>query len=275
MKRSISPLILCSISLMHAEPSALSSQFLNLLVPSESVDQLDQTVANIPKQKHEQPKPESLEKNDQGIDPFLQLLVIAKNSNQKKLHRSDLESFNFKYINELEYENDDTRFPKFDEKKLNKTEKENAKKYGKRISKGYEAPWYLRYINEQIGHGAFADADIAEGEMIGEYTGIIRDGKKMNGFDMSYGWSLWSPEHYRDQKEYFHVDARKAGNFTRFINHSFYPNVKGITVYSGGEWHMVYIACRAVKKDEQLLVDYGPGYWLSKSCRPVELALED
>lgn len=109
--------------------------------------------------------------------------------------------------------------------------------------------------------------------MIGEYTGIVIEIHKSPELDKSYAWTVSSPEYCRDQGKFFYVDAKKAGNFVRFINHSEYPNVKALTVYCQNQWHMIYIAARPIKKDEQLLVDYGAGYWHSKACKPVMLAL--
>ena len=269
MKRSISLIFLCSIFQLCAESTSFSSQFLKLLAPSEPVE----TPREKPiKKQKEKPaiKQEVIEAD--GLSPLLQLLV-NKQETQKKLYKEDLESFNFEYVNCLKFHTDCEGFPKYKEKKLNKKEKANSKKYGELIAQGHEAPWYLKFINKQVGHGAFADADIEEDALVGEYTGIIIEVTKAKELDMSYAWTLISPEHYRDQAKAFFVDAKKAGNFTRFINHSTYANVKPLTVYSDGQWHMIYVAARDIKKDEQLLVDYGAGYWTIKSCKPVEMGL--
>ena len=274
MKRNLSLLFLCSIFPAYAESNSFSSQFLKLLVPSDSVGEKSpkKQSSSPSKSKPEKKEPE-VKVEDKNLDRLLQLLVIERKSNQKKLYRDDLETFNFEYIDHLEFDQECAGFPKIDEKKLTKVEKELAKRYAKLIAQGHEAPWYLKCINEQVGHGIFADADIEEDQMIGEYTGIIIETSRAQELDMSYAWTILSPEHYRDRGQSFFVNAKKAGNFVRFINHSSYPNIKPLTVYSDGAWHMIYIAARPIKKDEQILVNYGPGYWISKSCKPVELSL--
>jgi SET domain-containing protein len=272
MKRILFFLILASFAL-QAEKANFSSQFLKLLEPEQTVNPIAEKKSEKSPSKTKQTSNKTpIKIDDQNIDPFLQLLTIHENVHPK-LYKEDLENFNFKYINHLEYADGFEGFPVLEEKKLPKADKQNAKNYGKLIAQGYEAPWYLQYIDEQIGHGAFADDDIEEGQMIGEYTGIVTERYQLRDFDSSYGWSLIAPEYQRDSQRFLFVDARRAGNFTRFINHSNYPNIKAITIYSHDEWHMVYIAARLIKKGEQLLVDYGIGYWAHKTCKPIEMGL--
>jgi len=278
MKHTQLVCILFSVSsFLCAENNGISSQFLKLLVSSEPV------VEKVPDKAPIKPAIElaataqvkkSLATSEKGLDRFFTLLTLNGRSNQKKLHRADLESFNFQYITDLKYDPICGGFPDFDESQLTKEEKRNTKKYGKLIAQEYEAPWYMLYINEQIGYGVYADDDIEEGHLIGEYTGTVIETYKAKALDMSYAWTMVPPANYSNRGDMFFIDAKKAGNFVRFINHSYYPNVKPLPVYSQGEWHMIYIAQRAIKKDEQLLVDYGAGYWTTKAFVPVELALQ-
>lgn len=273
MKRSLL-LVLIASSQIHADQSAFSSQFLNVLVPTDFAS----VASTREKQVQAQPNSEKVKKESeiknshQKNDHFFELLSFNENP-QTKLYRKDLDGFNFKYISQQEYEDICDGFPPFDEKKLTKLEKDNTKRYEKLITKGYEAPWYLRYINEQIGHGAFADEDIEQWQMVGEYTGIVIEKFKSQDIDSSYSWTLLAPEFYRNETQIFYVNAKKAGNFTRFINHSSYPNVIPLFVYSSDAWHLIYIAVRPIKKDEQLLVDYGQGYWSLRTGGPIEMGL--
>lgn len=273
MKHNLFFLCLLSVSFSVSADKNNHSQFLALLAPSEPV--VEKTPEKIQsKQPIESSKMQlKEEKKAVATNPFFELLRVNKTQAHKKLYKSDLDSFHFKYTNQLEYAHECQGFPSFDEKNLTDAERKDAKKYGKRIAKGYEAPWYLRCIDDQIGHGAFADADIEEGQMIGEYTGIVIETSKAKKLDMSYAWTLVPPAQHTNRAETFFVDAKLAGNFVRFINHSSYPNVKPCIVYSGGAWHMIYVAAKPIKKDEQLLVDYGAGYWNVKTCKPVELSL--
>ena len=72
--------------------------------------------------------------------------------------------------------------------------------------------------NTGKGDGLFATKDIAPGEVIIEYTGVVccLDDDKGQGFpDSKYVIQL-------DGK--YHIDATTFGNISRFINHSCDPN---------------------------------------------------
>jgi SET domain-containing protein len=102
------------------------------------------------------------------------------------------------------------------------------------------------------GKGVFAVLDLAEGEIILEYTGQI------------IGWAEAQARHPHDPDQpnhtfYFHVnenhviDALHGGNSSRWINHSCAPNCEAEEV--GGR---IFIkALRNIAAGEELNYDYG------------------
>ncbi|OGH98720.1 MAG: hypothetical protein A2X42_02225 [Candidatus Margulisbacteria bacterium GWF2_38_17] len=129
------------------------------------------------------------------------------------------------------------------------------RKYYYFIDKGITANVYISYINERIGYGLFADEDIKKNSWIGEYSGRLHlaNGKRE---ESEYGWL------YPTMKNnIFTIEASKYGNYTRYVNHSFKPNVVARSIYFKDYWHFGYVAIKAISKNEQLLVNYGDFYW--------------
>ncbi|CAN7605256.1 hypothetical protein C8C95_1792 [Acidovorax sp. 99] len=102
------------------------------------------------------------------------------------------------------------------------------------------------------GKGVFAVQDIAEGEVLVEYTGEV------------IGWQEAQDRHPHDPLQpnhtfYFHVDedhvidAKFGGNSSRWINHSCNPNC-----YADERDGRIFItALRNIKAGEELNYDYG------------------
>ena len=63
---------------------------------------------------------------------------------------------------------------------------------------------------------------------------------------------------------------KKKGNFTRFLNHSFKPNVSSRGMVIDNLYHVIFFANKKIEKDEQLTYDYGPTYWNTRPY-PQEL----
>ncbi len=47
------------------------------------------------------------------------------------------------------------------------------------------------------------------------------------------------------------------GNRAKFINHCKRANIRARTVFSGGNWHILFYALRDISTGEELLFDYG------------------
>lgn len=131
---------------------------------------------------------------------------------------------------------------------------------------------------EKMGWGLFADQDILEGQFIGNYSGelcLFDSMKDMNVID-SYFFSVY-PDinnfikgNKNNSVKSLHIDARKYGNCTRFINHSCAPNLDAFHTmifidYDDLENSNIpvisFFACKKIKKGEQFFVDYSESYW--------------
>lgn len=150
-----------------------------------------------------------------------------------------------------------------------------TKKYGPYIEKNYEADMYVKWVNKKVEYGAFAQQDIKKGDMVTEYTGIVQEDVPFDE-DNLYLWDYPTifyhtlPNRKRRKKINFCINAEKAGNFARFINHSLrkYQNVAIQIVAYGNFWHVLYIAKRDISKGEQLLTYYGLEYWKDRKIVP-------
>jgi SET domain-containing protein len=184
----------------------------------------------------------------------LLVLIIAANASiitqastdpslkTRKLYASDFKDLGAKYINCLT----------------------DAK--GKPITKPRftQAPLYIKFVNETVGFGVFAEQDIDKGVIVGEYTGhaiSVSHLEKINLKDDSYAIGpLYG----------IVVDAKKVGNITRFINHSAKPNLVTVGLYKCNYPCVVLISSEPIKKDQQLFFDYGEKYWNGREIQPVE-----
>ncbi len=189
----------------------------------------------------------------------------------KRIYKSDFSCLGVEYLDHIEYYQTSKKFPVVQEIDLGVGERKNFQVYRACVEQRKEIPWYIEFVSDAVGYGAFADDDIKMGEYIGEYTGLILDEeslKTLEAFDKRYAWTIYPPQ-WAGITQRFSVDAKKFCNFTRFINHSYKPNVVAVTLYCADGWHMTYIALKPIKKGEQLLVDYGKGYWYDR--QPVDL----
>jgi len=116
---------------------------------------------------------------------------------------------------------------------------------------------HIRYINDIIGFGLFANAVIKPGTFLGEYSGILKKRKKKllknNFYCMRYAF-------YENDFRYV-IDASLSGNHTRFMNHSNNPNVTIKSAVVKNILRIIFIAIKPIKKDEQLVCHYGDAYW--------------
>jgi hypothetical protein len=141
---------------------------------------------------------------------------------------------------------------------------------GDKVRRGFTADVYLAKVNDQIGHGLFANQPIYVGDIIGEYTGVVEPSK---GNDEA----AKNPYLYRyltggdGKQERYEINAREKGNYTRFINHSEYPNAQSIEVFVDGAWHALLVATKPLQPGNQILFDYGEGYWGPGRARPQQL----
>jgi hypothetical protein len=133
-----------------------------------------------------------------------------------------------------------------------------GKKYRQQIEAPYVFPSAIRYINEQVGHGLFAEEDLPPGHFVGEYTGIVRENNQryfapLNNYCYEYPVA-------DSIGRSFVIDATQ-GNVTRFINHSSQPNLKPVYAFLDGFYHLIFLSLRKIQKGEQFSYDYGANYW--------------
>ena len=147
------------------------------------------------------------------------------------------------------------------------------KKYGVLIARGYIPPLSIQYINDKIGYGVFAEADIELGQMVGEYTGRIINVSDLKS--AKYAWVYLMAHDQYGKPVVASLDAATAGNEMRFVNHDYNPNAAMQFVPQGGVWHAVYIANRPIKKGEQVLTDYGKKYWSGDRGEPHQFVKAD
>lgn len=119
----------------------------------------------------------------------------------------------------------------------------------------------IRWIDDQLEYGVFAEADISAGTYIGEFTGHVRQLSRQrpshNSYCFHYPTRLWSWNYYA-------IDAQTMGNQTRFINHSDRPNLSPLCLCERRLLHIVFIAKVAIRKGDQLTYDYGQDYWKTR-----------
>lgn len=119
----------------------------------------------------------------------------------------------------------------------------------------------IRYVSKTVGYGVFAKEDIAPYATLHHYAGILTGDDKLNEEDDStFAFS--------ELKKYS-IDAMRAGNWTRFMNHADENDVKNNVVpweyYHKEGPRIVFTAgAHGIKKGSQLLYSYGEDYWEAK-----------
>ncbi|KIK65661.1 hypothetical protein GYMLUDRAFT_82836 [Collybiopsis luxurians FD-317 M1] len=145
--------------------------------------------------------------------------------------------------------------------------------------------------NSGRGWGArCSDRDIKRGTVLGCYTGeIIHRSKaaRLLGDQKTYVFDLDSRDHELVEEEedlddsvrMYSINARKCGNWTRFLNHSCFPNVAVYTAV----WdtipeqnipQLVFFALEDIPQGTELTVDYHAGVELPENGKPI-LALNE
>lgn len=183
--------------------------------------------------------------------------VLLKGEAQPRLLTiSELEgALGFTYLHELQFET-----PELEEKirrgcrtqKIAHLIPDHEIERGERFANFQKPPAIsIRYIDETVGYGLFAEETLPMGTIIGEYTGTIK--LKSEG-SYIFGYGLFNAtEHY--------VLDGSSGNYTRFVNHSNRPNLLVYDAFYNGIHHTVFETARPIAFGEQLLINYGPRYW--------------
>jgi len=130
--------------------------------------------------------------------------------------------------------------------------------YARELSSGYTEDLDIIWISEEMGYGVFAKKDLKPYTYIGEYTGIVYKRRFRRAQNSYYCFDYAFQEEKRSP---YSIDAYRAGNITRYINHSDTPNVESVSVFHEGLLHIILRTIHPVAQGAQLVYDYGEEYW--------------
>lgn len=137
--------------------------------------------------------------------------------------------------------------------------------YAEQIRSNSVADVSIRWIDERLGYGLFADRKIEAGECIGEYAGIVRRRsllfRNFNEYCFSYPTSDLSFRKYI-------IDAQDNGNELRYANHGEEPNCEATCVLLDGILHILIRAIRDIPANAQITYDYSQDYWARRTSVP-------
>lgn len=134
-----------------------------------------------------------------------------------------------------------------------------AVSFQNQLLEGFIPDVSIQWIDDTLGYGLFACRDFSKGSYMGEFTGKVRPVNsstlERNAYCFHYPTKFFS-------WNYTVIDALNFGNETRFINHSDSPNLQPISLCEKNNLvHIVFIAKKEIKKEEQLTFDYGKDFW--------------
>lgn len=133
-----------------------------------------------------------------------------------------------------------------------------GKKYRHHIESGFHTQVSIEWIHPKVGYGVFARERIKKCSYVGEYTGMVRENERIYFAplnDYCYKYPVI------DRLGRFFVIDATQGNFTRYINHSYQPNLEPLYAFIDGFYHLIFRTLRQIAPGEQLLYNYGQGYW--------------
>lgn len=149
---------------------------------------------------------------------------------------------------------------------------EEAVKLGKQFIEKIKAAYIpdvsIRWVDENVGYGLFAEEIIESGSYVGEYTGQVRENDIRRYLEPLNNYCYEYPV-LDSVGRSFVIDAIQ-GNLTRFINHSFTPNLRPVHVYYDGFYHLIFLAVQKIESGTQLLFNYGQNYWYLRG-KPSEM----
>jgi hypothetical protein len=202
------------------------------------------------------------------------MFLVDSEGKRTDFNRHRLESFfHFEWLSHLQFSSEAIAASvllrsaiALKRKELSRREQWLGARFEKEILSGLTPAVYLKWIDATVGYGLFALRDIPSGTYIGEYTGAVRKRRghadRTNDYTFEYTIGDWRRNPYI-------IDAKSQGNHTRFINHDREaPNLETLSVFAGRVSHIVFMARREIKADEQLAYDYGDIFWKK---RPEEV----
>lgn len=123
----------------------------------------------------------------------------------------------------------------------------------------------IDFISKEKGHGLFTNTFIKKWSYVGQYAGLVRRRRfilpRLNDYCFMYPREWFS-------FKLFTIDSEKHGNYTRFINHSDYPNLESIGVFKEGAMHVIFRAIEDILPGSELTYHYGDVYWKKREKLP-------
>jgi hypothetical protein len=143
----------------------------------------------------------------------------------------------------------------------------------KNIQRGEIADVDVKHVSAEVGAGVFARSPIAKGAFLGEYAGELRFLMPSQMFAFAEGnpYAFELSGELPWKRGMAMVDSRERGNFTRFLNHSYRPNLDVQQVLTKDGYHTIFLALRDIEPGEQLMFNYGRHYWKGRG-RPEAIA---
>jgi SET domain-containing protein len=136
--------------------------------------------------------------------------------------------------------------------------------HSKKLGSHYIADVSIRWIDETIGYGLFAEKDIGAWEYIGEYTGLVR---KLNWiFGNINEYCFGYPTSRFSYKKHV-IDALNKGNEIRYVNHSESPNSESMGVLYDDILHIIVRAIKDIPANAEIVYDYTGSYRMFKRMR--------
>jgi hypothetical protein len=190
---------------------------------------------------------------------------IISNQNKEETEKF-FSSLGLKYCSYLIFDKKDKKV--INNKKINKKNKKINEKYAKLLcyknQKNKLPKLYIKFISDDLGFGLFANQSFQKDDYIGEFCGIVTSNPDSSSDNYSYS--------YIDNTDIV-IAPRKTGNELQFANHSkenANVNWKHIIGLDNKE-HVIFVATKEIKKDEQILIDYGDDYWKSSQTNKINL----
>lgn len=138
----------------------------------------------------------------------------------------------------------------------------HAAQHKQQLTHAAQTPHVVQFIDDTLGHGVIAQKNLSAGDFVGEYLGEINLRHIFSPFrDTTYimDYPIPMPPGYR-----WSIDARRSGNFTRFINHDDNANCHMAVAYDGFIFRLLVLAKRDISSGEEFRLNYGKNYWRNR-----------
>ena len=137
----------------------------------------------------------------------------------------------------------------------------------------------VQYTDPVLGQALFARRDIAEGELLGEYTGVVIPATRVGEALAPYAASLFPSGLSLPPWERLRVDATDPIHLFRHVNHlgshtpirysdgreENGPNVGFFPCFVAPNFHLAVVCLRPIREGDELRADYGDGYFATSS----------